>query len=84
MLAAPHYLGYDVLLTLFCVYSFDTFFTIYDNILSPSPQIGTDIGFIAVIWFGSFPTPFLFPSLTYIYLIREGVGRRMVLQKKIF
>ncbi len=53
MLAAPLLYCTNVLFTLFGVYSFGTFFHIYNNICPPLSKLGIT----AAIWFGSSPTP---------------------------
>ncbi len=68
MLATPLLYCTNVLFTLFGVYSFGTFFHIYNNICPPSLQI--DIGISAAIWFGSSPTP----SQQDVYLLTDGGG----------
>ncbi len=69
MLATPLLYCTNVLFTLFGVYSFGTFFHIYNNICPPSLQI--DIGFIAAIWFGSLPTPSRQQEV-YLSLLKGG------------
>ena len=70
MLAAPLLYCSNVLFTLFGVYSFGTFFHIYNNIYPPL-SIQIDIGITASIWFGSSPTP----SQQDVYLLTDRGGR---------
>ena len=68
MLAAPLLYCSNVLFILFGVYSFGTFFHIYNNIC---PPLQIDIGITAAIWFGSSPIP----SQQDVYLsLLMGVG----------
>ena len=61
MLAAPLLYCTNVLFTPFGVYSFSTFFQIYNN-----------IGITAAIWFGSSPTPS--QQDVYLSLLTGGGG----------
>ncbi len=61
----------DVLFTLFGVYSFGTFFHIYNNICPPLFKL--TYALFAAIGFGSSPTPSRQQDV-YLFLLRGGGG----------